>query len=382
MKKYIILILIITSIYFICPSISLAAQSGDLIKITCTSSNQAICKTVYYLGADNKRYSFPNQKVYNTWYDDFLNVQNISQAEMASYPIGGNVTYKPGVRMVKITTDPKTYVVAQGGVLRWVKSEQAAKALYGDTWIYSIDDIPDVFFINYTIGDPVESHSDYDPETVRDSLLTINQNKGLTALPAPEKSEPSPQPEPQTTCTSNSSPVFTHDITDFYRIGQITPPGSVINGHFKAHSYIWIANGLSVPVYAPVDMTLKNGAYYTEQGMTQYVLSFQVSCEVNIKLDHILNPIQTVRDVFPDTARPTNDTRGEAPTNEISFKAGDLIGNTSGTLEAHNWDFGVYNSVTGGQENGVCPYDYFETNKKSAYYGLFISDGSRIFCDY
>ena len=78
---------------------------------------------VYYLASDNKRYVFPNEKTYNTWYADFSEVQVITLEQLQTYMIGGNVTYRPGTRLVKITTDPKTYAVEPGGVLRWITSE-------------------------------------------------------------------------------------------------------------------------------------------------------------------------------------------------------------------------------------------------------------------
>jgi hypothetical protein len=67
----------------------------------------------------------------------------------------GAVTYRPGTRMVKIVSDPKVYVIARGGILRWVSSEAMAAQLFGATWNTMIDDVPDSFFVNYKIGDPV-----------------------------------------------------------------------------------------------------------------------------------------------------------------------------------------------------------------------------------
>ncbi|HJV32974.1 MAG TPA: M23 family metallopeptidase [Patescibacteria group bacterium] len=110
---------------------------------------------VYYCGADGKRYVFPNEKVYTSWYPDFSGVTTISDEAMASAMLGGNVTYKPGVKLVKITTDPKVYAVDRGGVLRHVATPELAAQLYGATWAKQVDDIPDAFFINYKIGDPV-----------------------------------------------------------------------------------------------------------------------------------------------------------------------------------------------------------------------------------
>lgn len=164
------------SVGFAAVPVTLAASSGDLIKIANNSS-------VYYLGSNMKRYVFPNDKAYFTWYKDFSGVKTISQTELESYPIGGNVTYKPGVRMVKITTDPKVYAVAKNGTLQWVTSEAVAKALYGDMWNKQIDDVPDPFFVNYTIGSDVSSAASYDKATQTAGSATINDDKGLGGTP-------------------------------------------------------------------------------------------------------------------------------------------------------------------------------------------------------
>ena len=121
--------------------------SGSLIKGTPPA--------VYYCGEDGKRYVFVNDKAYFSWYPDFSTVQTVSDATIASITIGGNVTYRPGTRMVKIQSDPRVYAVARGGVLRWVETEAAAARLYGANWNTTIDDVPDSFFVNYKIGDPI-----------------------------------------------------------------------------------------------------------------------------------------------------------------------------------------------------------------------------------
>ncbi len=88
----------------------------------------------------------------------FGKVKTITDAELAALSLSGtNMTYRPGTRLVKITTDPKVYAVEPGGSLRWVKDEATAKALYGDTWNKQIDDVPDVFFTNYSKGADVDS---------------------------------------------------------------------------------------------------------------------------------------------------------------------------------------------------------------------------------
>lgn len=131
------------------PSMASAAVAGELIK--------ASGPAVYYFASDAKRYVFPNEKTYFSWYMNFNSVRTISDSELASYQIGGNVTVRPGTNLVKITTDPKVYAVTSGGVLHWVESEAIAIALYGSSWATRVIDVPDGFFVNYSIGSSISS---------------------------------------------------------------------------------------------------------------------------------------------------------------------------------------------------------------------------------
>lgn len=81
--------------------------------------------------------------------------------------------------MVKVTTDPRTYVIDQGGILRHVQSEQLAETLYGLSWQDNIHDLPDAFFVNYRIGTAIQTASDYDPDNVKTLTTTIAQDKQL-----------------------------------------------------------------------------------------------------------------------------------------------------------------------------------------------------------
>jgi subtilisin family serine protease len=127
------------------PSSIVFCNSDTLIK-------SPVSLTVYYCGVDGKRYAFQNQKVFKSWYDDFSTVVTISVTELATIPLGGNVTYRPGISLVKITTDPKVYAVDSGATLRWVANEEIAEELYGVNWRDSVQDIQDSIFIDYRIG--------------------------------------------------------------------------------------------------------------------------------------------------------------------------------------------------------------------------------------
>jgi len=135
-----------------------AATTGDLLK--------ASGPAVYFYAADGKRYVFPNEKTYFSWYNDFSSVKTISDAELAAIPIGGNVTVRPGTKLVKIQTDPKVYAVTKCGVLHWIESETIAKNLYGDAWATRVIDVPDAFFVNYTVGSSVSSSVHPDGQTI------------------------------------------------------------------------------------------------------------------------------------------------------------------------------------------------------------------------
>jgi len=171
------------------PFVSQAAtvQTGDLIRGSLSS--------VYYIGADGARYVFPTEKIYFTWYTDFSSVKTVTNAELASYPIGGNVTYRPGVRMVKIMTDPRVYAVDAGGTLRWVETEEMATSLYGSDWNTKIDDISDAYFTNYTLGSSITTPSEFDVSAITTNITSISSDKGLVVPGIPEPS-PTPTPEP------------------------------------------------------------------------------------------------------------------------------------------------------------------------------------------
>ena len=122
-----------------------AAKAGDLIKMNGLSS-------VYYLGADGKRYVFPNDKTFLSWYPDFSSVVTVPQSELEQYLPAANVTVRPGTKLVKITTIPTVYAVEPGGVLRSIVSEANAIALYGKDWAKRVIDVPDGYFTNYKVG--------------------------------------------------------------------------------------------------------------------------------------------------------------------------------------------------------------------------------------
>jgi len=148
MKRFFIIALVFATVCWsmgiasVMPAFAATISAGDLIK--------ASGAAVYYYGADGMRYTFPTEDVYMSWYSDFSTVKTITDAELAAIDMGGNITVRPGTKLVKITTDPKTYAVETGGVLRHITSEAAAVALYGDDWASRIIDVDDTLWFNYS----------------------------------------------------------------------------------------------------------------------------------------------------------------------------------------------------------------------------------------
>lgn len=152
------------------------AETSTLIKMTCEEDVTADhpCKAVYYYGDDGKRHAFPNERVFFTWYEDFDSVQEVSAAFMASIQLGANVTYRPGVKMVKFQSVNTVYAISAPAELRPIASEAVAEELYGSEWNTQIDDIPDVFIGNYSFGEEINLAQDYDSDMQESGVSEIS----------------------------------------------------------------------------------------------------------------------------------------------------------------------------------------------------------------
>ncbi len=157
-------------------------NAGDLLKLPDDGNPSTNVDTaVYYYGADGMRYVFPNPKTYFTWYSDFAGVKVITSTQLGTIGIGGNVTYRPGVKMIKVESDPRTFIVDKNGRRRHLTSETAARDLYGANWNRMVDDVPDSFFSNYRDGDEVNTATDFDKASALGESPNISIDKDLQA---------------------------------------------------------------------------------------------------------------------------------------------------------------------------------------------------------
>ncbi|MFA5945918.1 MAG: hypothetical protein WC802_03355 [Patescibacteria group bacterium] len=125
-----------------------AATAGDLIK--CADSS-----AIYYLAKDGKRYVFPNESIYYSWYANFNAVKNISCGDLAVLPIGERIMYQPGTDLVKIPSDPSVFAVEDGNVLREIPNEKTAVDLFGTDWNKRVKDVSEAFWPSFTVGKPL-----------------------------------------------------------------------------------------------------------------------------------------------------------------------------------------------------------------------------------
>lgn len=154
--------------------------TGDRVKLPDDGNPATFADTsIYYLARNGKRYVFPNDKVYFSWYASFATVKTVTTSTLAAIPFGGVVTYRPGVRMVKLQSSPTVYAVLRGGLLREVASEAVAAAFYGSTWNQYIDDLSDAFWPRYRLGDPIVSAGDFVPSAETAAVGSIDYDKGL-----------------------------------------------------------------------------------------------------------------------------------------------------------------------------------------------------------
>ncbi|HBU27518.1 TPA: hypothetical protein DEB00_00185 [Candidatus Uhrbacteria bacterium] len=164
------------------PAADVIAESPVLIKTVCPGNEDFThpCRTVYFLDHAGKRHAFTNEKAFFTWYTNYDQLHLVSTAVMASYPLGPNVRYRPGVKMIKFPSVSTVYAVGRYGSLFPIGSESVAEELYGTNWNQQIDDVSEVFATNYTIDswNMISSASQFDRSIMLSSVNSINDNLG------------------------------------------------------------------------------------------------------------------------------------------------------------------------------------------------------------
>ncbi|MFA6018503.1 MAG: hypothetical protein WCT28_01900 [Patescibacteria group bacterium] len=149
---------------------------GMLIKTHCNSYADVLdtCHAVYYYGDDGKRHVFPNESVFFTWYNDFDDVQEVSNDFLSSLSIGKNVTYRPGSVLVRFESSSDVYAVEKAHTLRRYTTTHLIEADYGDDWSDVLVTIKDSLYSNYSIGNVIDSTGDFDRDDEYFSVDSID----------------------------------------------------------------------------------------------------------------------------------------------------------------------------------------------------------------
>ncbi|MFA6307426.1 MAG: CARDB domain-containing protein [Patescibacteria group bacterium] len=128
-------------------------KAGDLLKIKGVKG-----AAVYQIGVDGKKYIYPDQKTFNTWYDDFSKVAEVDLSDLDNIADGGTVTFQAGTRLITHRNTVKVYAVGEDGELTYIPDEATARNFYGDTWHKLVLDIdPGLFAVSYKIKNGILS---------------------------------------------------------------------------------------------------------------------------------------------------------------------------------------------------------------------------------
>ena len=169
---------------------------------------------------------------------------------------------------------------------------------------------------------------------------------------------------------------FIHHFTDPATIISIIPPVFKNSKGLMPTTLINIR--VEAPLYMPTSGRIKQGSYHNEQGAQFYMWEVDVGCGITVVFDHVTEPIEKIRALFPDI--PRNDSRTDFFETQIEMDAGELVGYTAGSVNAHNWNFAVYdasekNYLWGTEEfknqpkyyTQVCPFKFYDNQMAQAY---------------
>lgn len=313
------------------PAYALDFESGDLIKASGSS--------IYYFAEDGKRYVFLNEKTYFTWYQDFDSVHSVSDQELAAISIGGVVAYRPGVRMLKIESDPKVYAVSRGGILRWIKTEAIARTLYGEQWNTQVDDISSAFFVNYTLGSTIETSSDYSPPLEITSTPSINVDRGLSAPPGTGAGTPlqgtgggGGLSDTVAPSVALSAPASGATVSGAVTVSATASDEvEVVGVQFYVNSAALGAEDLTSPYSVAWDSTgVSDGSHSLTAVARDSFGNSRVSATVTVTVDNTAPLISSVSSGTPDATEATITwTTNEASTSRVDYGADTSYGTAS-----------------------------------------------------
>lgn len=177
-------------------------------------------------------------------------------------------------------------------------------------------------------------------------------------------------------------PVFTKDFIDRDHVQVVVPIGqqTAFGGVLSVRSYVHskpALDGQRLTLYAPVDMTLTQAAYYNISTdptyQPEYSLFFDAGCGIQVQLYHVKGVVGPVARAVPQSPVPSSAGQAVKP---VAIKAGEPIGWFTGEAgRSVAFDFRVedmrnansfinqqrFDSSSGasGELRALCPYDFY-----------------------
>ena len=224
--------------------------------------------------------------------------------------------------------------------------------------------------------------------TVICTKITKGKKKGKLVWKLMKGPNPDPNPGPEPGCTTR--PVFTRDVIDLDQVQVVVPIGqqTAFGGVLSVRSYVHSKpslHGQRLPLYAPVDMTLVQAAYYKigddPAYKPEYSLFFDAGCEIQVQLYHVKGVVGAVASVTPK--EPVPSSAGQ-PVKATPVKAGEQIGWYEGEAgKSVAFDFRVEDSRhtntfinqarftsspgASGELHAVCPYDFYAGAQRASW---------------
>lgn len=180
-------------------------------------------------------------------------------------------------------------------------------------------------------------------------------------------------------CGASALGAFTHAPFNAADVAIITNGEETNDGRF---SYVWLKNpSTPMAIYAPADGVLVTIRHLTATKFFpsddyQLVFALSLTCTDFFRFNHITAPRADIKaayqfgnlcsSCFDDSGNPTaRYEEREIPKVKVAVKAGELLGYTTGTPTAHDWDFTIQIS-----EKTVCPYSVLAEPHKSTLLSL------------
>lgn len=201
-----------------------------------------------------------------------------------------------------------------------------------------------------------------------------------------------------TPSTSNTPVIFTYPIFKGEDIDWVSPLGESNGGYIEVQPLAGmtvnikkdIAQKGPIEVYAPTDMELVAYSFtlMEPEPTPDWSLHFKINDNLELVLHHIKNANQKIVDVTGNTPKKNDSRTTEIRwPQKIKFKAGEVIGTTTGTSLANNWNIYLYDKKVKHQfvnqkryesnhigqrlMNAACVFDYYENPEiKESFYNL------------